>query len=64
MSEIIEPEVGNPKNLDSRNWAILSQPWNLTFFEDEIFQHLFAYMVWKYQNEIAPIFYNGIIKKN
>ena len=38
MSEIIEPKVGNPKNSVSRNWAILSHPWNLTFFEDDIFQ--------------------------
>ena len=38
MSEVIEPKVGNPKNSVSRNWAILSHPWNLTFFEDEIFQ--------------------------
>ena len=43
MSEIIEPKVGNPKNSVSRNWAILSHPWNLTFFEDEIFQ-LFPYL--------------------
>ena len=43
MSEIIEPKVGNPKNSVSRNWAILSHPWNLTFFEDEIFQH-FSYL--------------------
>ena len=38
MSEIIESKVGNPKNSVSRNWAILSHPWNLTLFEDEIFQ--------------------------
>ena len=39
MSEIIEPKVGNPKNSVSRNLAILSHLWNLTFFEDEIFKH-------------------------
>ena len=27
-----------PKKSDIRKYAILSQPWNLTFFEDEIFQ--------------------------
>ena len=43
MSEVIEPKVGNPKKSVSRNWAILSHPWNLTFFEDEIFQH-FSYL--------------------
>ena len=43
MSEIIEPKAGNPKNSVSRNWAILSHPWNLTFFEDEIFHH-FSYL--------------------
>ena len=42
MSEIIEPKVGNPKNPVSRNGATLSHPWNLTFFEDDIFQ-LFSY---------------------
>ena len=65
MSEVIEPKVGNPKKSVSRNWAILSHPWNLTFFEDEIFQHFsyLYYMVWNYQNEIAPIFYYGISTK-
>ena len=38
MSEIIEPKVGNPKNSVSRNWAILSDPWNLTIFDDDFFQ--------------------------
>ena len=38
MSEIMELKVGNPKNSVSRNWAISSQPRNLTFLEDEIFQ--------------------------
>ena len=38
MSEIIELKVGNPENLFSRNWAILSHPWNRIFFEDDIFQ--------------------------
>ena len=27
-----------PKKSDIGKYAILSQPWNLTFFEDEIFQ--------------------------
>ena len=27
-----------PKKSDIRKYAILSQPWNLTFFEDKIFQ--------------------------
>ncbi len=38
MSEIIEPEVGNPENSISRNWATLSHPWNLTFLENDIFK--------------------------
>ena len=38
MSEIIEPKVGNPENSISRNWATLSHPWNLTFFENDIFK--------------------------
>ena len=38
MSEVIEPKVGNPKKSVSRNWAILSYPWNLIFLKDEIFQ--------------------------
>ena len=29
LSEITEGKVGNPKNSFSRNWAILSHPWNL-----------------------------------
>ena len=51
MSEIMEPKVGNPWNSVSRNWAILSHPWNLTFFEDEIFQlcsHLYGSKVPKW----------------
>ena len=27
-----------PKKSDNGKYAILSQPWNLTFFDDEIFQ--------------------------
>ena len=42
-----------------RKYAILSQPRNLTFFEDEIFQLFLTYMVQKYQNEISPIVYYG-----
>ena len=41
MPEIIEPKDGNPKNSTNPNWANLSQPWNLTFLEIEIFQHFF-----------------------
>ena len=63
MSKIIEPKVGNPKNSVSRNWAISSHPWNLAFFEDEIFNFFLNHMVQKYQNKIAPIFYYGIITK-
>ena len=56
MPEIMEPKVGNPKNSNSRNWANLSQPWNLAFFEDEIFStFFFNYMPQKYQNEKSPI---------
>ena len=45
MSKIIEHKVGNPQISISKKWANLSQPWNLTFFEDEVFQlffHLYA----------------------
>ena len=41
MPEIIEPKVGNPQNSTNQNLANLSQPWNLTFLEDEIFQLFF-----------------------
>ena len=56
MSEIMKLKVGNPKNSVGKNWAISSQPRNLTFLEDEIFQ-LFSHSY--SQNEIAPIFYYG-----
>ena len=60
MSEIIELKVGNPKNSVSRNWAILSHPWNLTFFHDKIFQ----FFSWSYGSKVPkPIFYYGISTK-
>ena len=43
MPDEIELKVGNPQNSNSRNWANLSQSWNLNFFEDESFQ-LFSYL--------------------
>ena len=52
-----------PKKSDIGKYAILSQPWNLTFFQDEIFQFFLNHMVQKYQNEIPPIFYYGISTK-
>ena len=55
MPEIIEPKVGNPQNSTNQNLANLSQPWNLTFLEDEIFQLFFYHMSQKYQNEKSPI---------
>ena len=51
------------KKSDIGKYAILSQPWNLTFFQDEIFQFFLNHMVQKYQNEIPPIFYYGISTK-
>ena len=63
MAEIIKPKVGNPKNSVSRNWAILSYPWNLIFLRMRFSNFFLNYMVWKYQNEIAPIFYYGISTK-
>ena len=57
MPEIIEPKVGNPQNSNSRNWANLSQPWNLAFSEDEILKLFFNHMSQKYQNEKSPILY-------
>ena len=62
-AEIIKPKVGNPKNSVSRNWAILSYPWNLFFLRMRFSNFFLNYMVWKYQNEIAPIFYHGISTK-
>ena len=53
-----------PKKSDIGKYAILSQPWNLTFFEDEILKKNLNHMVQKYQNEIAPIFYYEIRPKN
>ena len=47
MPEIMEPKVGNPKNSTNPNWANLSQPWNLTFLEVEIFQLFFQSYVSK-----------------
>ena len=49
------------QNLEIRIFAILSQPRNLTFCEDEtrFFNFFLSYMVQKYQNEISPIFYYG-----
>ena len=44
MSEIMELKVGNLKNSFSSNWAISSQPRNLTFLEDEIFQFFFSFI--------------------
>ena len=42
MPKIIEHKVGNPQISISRKWANLSQPWNLTFFEDEVFRLFFS----------------------
>ena len=59
MPEINECKVGNPQISISRNWANLSQPWILTFFEDEIFKpFFFNFMSQKYQNEKSPIVYD------
>ena len=38
MSEIIDAKVGNPQNSSGIKSASLSQPWNLAFFQDYIFQ--------------------------
>ena len=63
MSKINEQEVDNPKKSVSRNWAILSHPCNLIFLKMRFSNIFLTYMVWKYQNEIAPIFYYGISTK-
>ena len=60
MSEIIEAKVGNPKNSVSRNWAT---PEILLFLSMRFSNNFLTYMVWKYQNEIAPIFYYGFSTK-
>ena len=44
-----------PKKLEIRKYVNLSQPWNLTFLENEIFQLFFNQMTQKYQNEKSPI---------
>ena len=64
MSEIMESKVDNPKNLVSRNWALLCLPWNFTFFRMRFINFFLACMVQKYQNERAPIFYYGNSPKN
>jgi len=38
---LIELKVGNPQISISRKWADFSEPWNLTFFEDKVFQLFF-----------------------
>ena len=50
-----------PKKLEIRKYVNLSQPWNLTFLEDEIFELFFNHMSQKYQNEKSPIL-NGLRK--
>ena len=51
------------KKSDNGKYAILSQPWNFTFFENEILKLFLNHMVQNYQNEIAPIYYYGISTK-
>ena len=41
MPEIIDAKVGNPQNLTTIKSANLSQPWNLAFFQGQIFQLFF-----------------------
>ena len=50
-----------PKKIKIRKNANLSQPWNFTFFESEIYQLFFNFMSQKYQNEKSPVVYG--IKK-
>ena len=38
MSVIIHAKGGNPQNSTGKKWANLSQPWNVTFFQDYIFK--------------------------
>ena len=55
--------VKKTKKSDIGKYAILSQPWNLTFFEKRFFNFFLNHMVQKYQNEISPISYYGISTK-
>ena len=64
MSEIIEPKVGKPKNLETLEiepfWANHDI---LLFLRMRFFNFFLNHMGQKYQNEIAPIFYYGISAK-
>ena len=65
MSEIIEHKVGNPKNFSQSTEIkpLSATPEILLFLRMRFSNIFFTYMVWNYQNEIAPIFYYGISKK-
>ena len=43
MSKIIDAKVGNPQNSTRKKWANLSQPWNLAFFHDYIFNKKYTF---------------------
>ena len=59
MAEIIEPKVGKSAEIEPF-WAT---PEILFFLRMRFSNFFLNYMVWKYQNEIAPIFYYGISTK-
>ena len=53
MPEIIDAKVGNPQNSARKKSANLSQPWNITFFQDYIFKkyvHFQSQRVPKWKN--------------
>ena len=63
MSEIIEHKVGNPKNLVSRNWAIMSHPRNFPFFEDEILKKFLLIWFESAKMKFRPYFTMELVKK-
>ena len=52
MPEIIDAKVGNPQNSARKKSANLSQPWNITFFQDYIFKkNMFIFKAKECQSE-------------
>ena len=50
MPEIIDAKVSNPQNSTTIKSANLSQPWNLTFFQDYIFKKFCAHCAANFLN--------------
>ena len=63
MAEIIEPKLATLKIQSAEIEPFWATPEILFFFRMRFSNFFLNYMVWKYQNEIAPIFYYGISTK-